>query len=302
MEIDPSKVVEEFRNGLKLDYLQRILRQGQGGLGAGLLSVLSQAGLDLEALATILELSPPGIDEAVALAQMMHLLGEEEGSSFERVVIDTAPTGHTLRLISFPQFLHGVVGVVLSLNEKVLGSSPFARILGSVIGDDLQRQLEVSKANLGRVMAAMATLNAVFADMDTTSFVVVSIPTHLAVAESIRLLRALEQAQMPVRHVVVNKCSFLNGDAQAQAAAAKLARADARCLESLCGVKEAEMAALGRIMDRLSRQHRDAQKQVAALEQEAGPRVHMLQVPVFDEELTGVAALDRYAEALFTAA
>lgn len=306
MEIDPTEVVDEFRRALKLDHLREALRREQGGLGAGLLKVLSQAGLDLEALSATLEMSPPGIDEAVALAKLMHLLGESDMSSFGRIVIDTAPTGHTLRLLSFPQFLHGLIGLLLSLNEKVLGSNPLGRILGSVIGDDFQRQLEVSKANLERFMVAMASLSQVFEDTETTSFVVVSIPTHLAVAESLRLLRALEQAHMPVRHLVVNKCSFLGVGAaagmddasQAQVASEKLSRADTQQLEELCGASAAELDALRRVVGRLGRQHGDARKQIAILEDEVGSEVQVLRVPVFDEELTGVAALDRYAAAL----
>lgn len=40
----------------------------------------------------------------------------KEGS-FDRVIIDTAPTGHTLRLLSFPEFLDNFLQKVYSLTR-----------------------------------------------------------------------------------------------------------------------------------------------------------------------------------------
>merc|ERR1719359_1186275 len=105
---------------------------------------------------------------------MMHLLQDEDHSDFERIVIDTAPTGHTLRLLSFPQFLHGLIAALLSVLEKVSTFTPFGAILGKVVGEDLKQQLKVSKANLAGTMDSMSALNSVLTDSETTSFIVVA--------------------------------------------------------------------------------------------------------------------------------
>lgn len=298
MEIDPAKVVEDFRRALRLDQLLLALRDGRGGLGVGFLKALAQAGVDLEALAALLELSPPGIDEAVALGRLMQLLGDNEHGSFDRIVIDTAPTGHTLRLLAFPRFLHGLIGNLLSITEKVQSlSSPFSGFLGRMVNDELPEQLRISKAHLEKSMGSMASMNEVFADADKTSFIVVAIPTHLAVEESLRLLASLDQAQMPARHVVMNQCPFLHaGESNhyfglAQAASEKLSGSAA----DSAGISPEETQAIRHVLQRLDRQRQDAKKQVDLLEHKVGDSVRIVCAPVFDEELTGPVALDKYA-------
>ena len=71
----------------------------------------------------ILNNPPPGIDELVALAEVIKLAKSSssrgEGPTFYRVVIDTAPTGHTLRLLSFPEFLDGFLGKVVKFQLRL---------------------------------------------------------------------------------------------------------------------------------------------------------------------------------------
>lgn len=308
MEIDPLKVVEEFREALSLDRVKKALSEQKGGIGAGLLAALAQAGVDVESLVSMLDMSPPGIDEAVALARLMQLLSDKQHEDFERVIIDTAPTGHTLRLLAFPQFLHGLVGTLLSVSEKVSGLSLVpASLFGQLVGDDFRQQLRNTKATLERFMASMSSLTKVFEDRDTTSFVVVSIPTQLAVTESKRLLQALEQAHMPARHIVINQCPFVkerqgeghqDHSLEIAAATAKLGGIAGRKEGAALGLSEVELNALLRAMSTLSRQHTDARRHADALAIHAGSEVSVYCVPVFEEEPTGSKALHRYADAL----
>ena len=59
--------------------------------------------------------SIPGIDEAMAFAR---LIGQIEKMDYDIVVFDTAPTGHTLRLLNFPNLLEKGLARMLELKKK----------------------------------------------------------------------------------------------------------------------------------------------------------------------------------------
>jgi anion-transporting ArsA/GET3 family ATPase len=58
----------------------------------------------------LLDTLPPGVDEAVAISKVVQFLRSPDYSHFTRIIFDTAPTGHTLRLLTLPDFLDATVG------------------------------------------------------------------------------------------------------------------------------------------------------------------------------------------------
>merc|ERR1719498_64862 len=59
--------------------------------------------------------SIPGIDEATSFGQILKSFDQYD---FDVIIFDTAPTGHTLRLLSFPKILEKGLVKLIELTEK----------------------------------------------------------------------------------------------------------------------------------------------------------------------------------------
>jgi arsenite-transporting ATPase len=62
--------------------------------------------------------SIPGVDEATSFGAVLRQIND---FNFSTVVFDTAPTGHTLRLLNFPTILEKVLKKMIGLKEKLGG-------------------------------------------------------------------------------------------------------------------------------------------------------------------------------------
>ncbi|PKA47103.1 arsenite-transporting ATPase [Apostasia shenzhenica] len=195
LEINPEKAREEFRSA------------SQKSGGAGVKDFMDSMGLGILAeqlgelkLGELLDTPPPGLDEAIAISKVMQFVESQEYSMFSRIVFDTAPTGHTLRLLSLPDFLDASIGKILKLKKKITSATSAIK---SVFGQEEPRQDASDK--LEQLRERMVKVRELFRDTESTEFVIVTIPTVMAVSESSRLCASLKKENVPVKRLIVNQ-------------------------------------------------------------------------------------------------
>ncbi|QZA88763.1 arsenical pump-driving ATPase GET3 [Salinarchaeum sp. IM2453] len=168
---------------------------GMGPMGMGGMGDMMDGGGPMEAM---LGGSMPGADEAVAMQKLIDYLDDDR---FERVVVDTAPTGHTLRLLKLPEVMDSMVGRVLMIQERI--SQMMDGLKGMFGGDAEQDNQDIEE--LRELQEGIEQLRAVLQDPAMTDFRIVMIPEELSVTESKRLREQLREFSIPVSTIVVNR-------------------------------------------------------------------------------------------------
>ncbi|RYJ07745.1 arsenic-transporting ATPase [Halogeometricum borinquense] len=147
----------------------------------------------------------PGGDEVAAL----EYIARYADAGYSHVVFDTAPTGHTLRLLDLPEVLGETLGVAGEVQRRVRRTAQAAKSVffgpaaywGSNSGSDEVVSLQERVGSVQQVLR----------DPSRTHFCVVLTPERMAIAEAERLVERLDEASVPSDCVVVNRV-FENPD------------------------------------------------------------------------------------------
>ncbi|XP_041995409.1 ATPase GET3B-like [Salvia splendens] len=194
IELNPEKAREELSS--KGQHDEGAVRNVMDSMGlGGFAGMMGDLKLD-----ELLETSPPGLDEIVAISKVMQFLDSPEYSKFRHIVFDTAPTGHTLRLLSLPDFLDASIGKMMKIKKKIASATA---ALKSAFGKGEPQQDDNDK--LEQLRLSMGRVRDLFRDPETTEFVIVTIPTVMAVNESSRLCASLRKEMVPVNRLVINQ-------------------------------------------------------------------------------------------------
>jgi arsenite/tail-anchored protein-transporting ATPase len=180
----------------------------------------------------------PGAVEAALMDRVADLM-DRAGDEYDRVIFDTAPTGHTLRLLSLPEIMGAWTDGLLRSRER---SDSFGRAVRRLTrsksdatggsealveasaaprrqpasGDDLtwfddtkeapadERTQRIREVLLER-RRKFSRARRLLLDPERTAFVLVLIPEKLPILESEKALRVLREHKVPVAGLVVNR-------------------------------------------------------------------------------------------------
>ncbi|MCW3988049.1 MAG: ArsA family ATPase, partial [Candidatus Bathyarchaeota archaeon] len=167
MEIDAERLLREWREENKETLIQ----------------IASDATvLDSEDVSSFLDLSLPGMDELMAQRKLQNLIKRSE---FDLYILDTAPTGHTLRFLELPDMMSEWVKLLMKMRSKA------RYIMKAFFGQRAQRIKARADVFLVEEMDHVKRIKAAFGSPHT-EFIPVTVLEEMAINESERLLEALK--------------------------------------------------------------------------------------------------------------
>lgn len=133
------------------------------------------------------------------------VLKQVQTLTFDVVVFDTAPTGHTLRLLQLPATLEKSLGKLMSMQSGLGGI--FGSLM-SMMGGPSDVSEESMFAKMQGLKRSVEEVNAQFRDPTLTTFVCVAAAEFLSLFESERLIQELARNDIDVHNIIVNQVLF----------------------------------------------------------------------------------------------
>ncbi|MDI6892494.1 MAG: ArsA family ATPase [Actinomycetota bacterium] len=154
--------------------------------------------LDQEDISELYSLSLPGLDEVMAVLRIADILKSEE---YDLIILDTAPTGHTIRLLTLPEQMRKFFNLFDLMLEKHRYLS--RHFTGRYKKDETDEFVETMTKDMAKVKSLLSS--------SATEFVPVTIPEPMSIDETKRLLVVLKEYGIPVRSIIVNKVATEKG-------------------------------------------------------------------------------------------
>ena len=149
--------------------------------------------LDDDDINQFLSLSLPGLDELMAFLEISSWV---EARQYDCIVVDTAPSGHTLRLLAMPELIR----TWLSMLEALLAKRRYMRRVFSRDSSPDRLDLFVSQWQ-----DSLERMERLLRDPASSQFVPVTIAEPLSVHETLALSKKLRGWRIPVSDLIVNR-------------------------------------------------------------------------------------------------
>ncbi|SEH40455.1 arsenite efflux ATP-binding protein ArsA [Halobacillus karajensis] len=139
----------------------------------------------------------PGADEAALFDRLISII-LEESENFDKIIFDTAPTGHTIRLLTLPELMTVWIDGMLERRKKI--NDNYTQLLndGDPVDDPIYDVLQHRKEKF-------AAVREIILDPVKTGFVFVLIPERLPILETDQAVTKLKQHGLYVKTLIVNK-------------------------------------------------------------------------------------------------
>jgi arsenite/tail-anchored protein-transporting ATPase len=191
----------------------------------------------------------PGMQEAAILERIAEVV-EQGVKDYDLIVFDTAPSGHTARLMVLPEMMSAWTEGLIQRREKADKFAEVVRGMGrdssmedKVFGNDAADEDKMRESGVRKILnrrrLRFTHLRDHLSDPDQTSFVIVLAAERLPVLETIELHRQLQDANISVDALVVNKRS---------------PQGEGEFLEVRHGQEEAHLATLDKALPGIPRQ------------------------------------------------
>lgn len=203
VEIDPDQEVDA--------HLNRVLEQMKHFAAPEMLQELERQ--------MQLTRQSPGTQEAALLERIAQLITQPD-SGYDLIIFDTAPTGHTLRLMSLPEAMAAWTDGLLAHNKKASDLGRVLQHLTPKSGQDVATPFDDPEqdrfSELDRKSKEVAELlvkrrrlfyqaREIIADESKNGFLFVMTPEKLPLLETQRAVETLKQVGIPVAAVLVNR-------------------------------------------------------------------------------------------------
>ncbi len=141
---------------------------------------------------------PPGMDELFSLLQLQ---AQHRSGEWEAIVVDCAPTGETLRLLSFPDVARWWIDKVFPMERQILAAArPIARSLL-----DIPVPSQAVFADVHRLSQNLIEMNEILRDRERCTVRLVMNPDKMVIAEAMRTFTYLNLYGYLTDAVIVNR-------------------------------------------------------------------------------------------------
>jgi len=161
------------------------------------LSEIAERGtlLDKSDINELLDLSLPGMDEVMALFELSEL---DRAGNFAQVVVDTAPSGHTSRMLRLPEVFARMISALDRMSDK-------HRYIVAQFGRGARAPVDEVDLFLVDMRERIERVRVMLYDKEQTNFTLVTIPEAMVVEETARYYEFLKREGVPVTGLIVNR-------------------------------------------------------------------------------------------------